>query len=201
MEVLKKHSYRIESELTQESRAIRVLQPFVTELLQNEYATPVTIETIRSLVLLEDVSNFLKKQALLLTPSVNDLDIIEEAKIGMIDVAKKFSNYFKIVGLHSTLPKDKKLLRLVYSYDIDSSGILFLSEDATKRITDILTVYATPEEANIFNTLSECLTTIESIKSKTGFNLLKPGATRPTDSGGWEIHAETLLHTLRQRAA
>lgn len=199
MQVLKQNPYQIERETTQESRAINLFQPFVTELLKNQYATPITIDVVRSLVHRGDVANFLKKQALLLTPSVNSLEITEEAKLNMIDVAKKFSNYFAITSLHATLPKEDKTLRLIYSYNLDNEGKLFLSLEAQARIRDSYTLYATPEEAEAFNTLSSCLETIESYKAKIGFNLFSPGATRPTESGGWEVNAELLLGKLRNR--
>lgn len=199
MQTLKVNTYQIEKELLAEATALSTFQPFVTELLKNSYSAHITIDTICSLIYRGDVVMFLKKQALLKTPEVNNLPITEEAKFNMIDVTKVFSNYFQITSLHATLPKDDKILRLIYSYDIDTNGKLFLSETAKQKIKDKYTLYATHEESEFYNKLSEALKTIEEVNAITGFNLLRPGATQPGESGRAQVNAESFLFTLKNR--
>lgn len=199
MQTIKVNTHQIERNTLAEAKALSTFQPFVTELLKNSYSSPITIKTLTGLIHRGDIVAFLKREALLKTPEVNNMPITEEAKHNMIDVTKVFSNYFQITSLHATLPKDDKILRLIYSYDIDTNGKLFLSELAQQRIKDSYTLYATNEETEIYNKLNEALNTIEEVRQNTGFNLLRPGAIQPGEGGKTQINAELFLLTLKNR--
>lgn len=181
--VIWRNENAIKSKIEQEQQYTLLFQPFVTALLKNEFQTRPTIEVIRGLIIQDGVKPsamtiepWLKEQALLVTPSINNMPTPHAAKLMLIDASKAFSNYSETVRLYSALPKQVFERNQISNYVIDDTGKVVLPPSKIAEIEQGNTVSAVSKEhKELYERATDVLAEMQSLCEKSGFNFFHDG--------------------------
>lgn len=105
------------------------------------------------------MSDYLKSETVKATPAINNLPIIDAAKLAMIQLP---AGCEKVLNIYNyTLPTSNEILGKVFSVDIDETGKVYIPDSIKQAITDKHTQYG---DAETMETIKEYEAIAEKLK-------------------------------------
>lgn len=169
---------KIKKDTEHEGRFLSLFQPFVTALLKNNFEKKPGIDTIVNLITSGQIDVYLKKEALKITPTINNMPSSYEVRLNLIDASVVFENYDAIKAAWARLPKKEFERNQILYMDMDENGTLTIPEHRKLEIELQYSVYAlNQQQAEAYKRAGEILEAIKAFHAETGCNLFYPEIT------------------------
>lgn len=170
--VLYRNEKEIEKEIEKAREDLPLFQPLVTALLKNTFAVKPTIIDLRMWIMAGDIAPILQREALLLTPAINNMPTPEPMKLALVDAEVCFTNYKAILAAYAKLPKQIYVRQAINNYVLLDNNLLSIPAHTIEEIENKHTVYAdTPEQKELFDKASQMLEQAREFYISTGVNL------------------------------
>lgn len=205
--IIWRNDQKIKTEIAKLEHYIPVFQPFVSALLKNQFKVKPTTAEIQKLIYQSGVKPstmsiepWLKEQALLITPAINDMPTPHSAKLMLIDASLAFSNYAELIHLYGKLPKQEGERWQISNYVLNDQGKLILPSDMVEEIESGATVYAMSEmHKNVYERAYKIMQEMITLHQETGFSFFHHDMVSNTSgsSESWLINPYTFNNLSR----
>jgi hypothetical protein len=182
--VLKTDLERIEKEIKTESKYSAMFQPFLDELLKNEYFLSNASHSIIDLIYSGSLETFMREQALLQSPYFDNMPTTKEKKLQLVDVEAIYPNYNKLQVLYLEIKKLSPQQRgKIYNFYVDTDGALRLTDTFKLTIKNTYTIYGDEKQLEALNALNELLESAKRIQENYNLSIFTPGLVSGLFSG------------------